>query len=499
MCALDQGKSENQPQAAVDLAPLYLVAAVGFSCLIGWELTAVFAPSVPLLSWCSIEEGIKLRIASVLALVVTYVVFGLKADWVYEHRDRLLPLSSLLALAAVAESLVSTYVAALPFAVSAAVWVLFGFAQASAMSCWCVFFSIVPTKRTAHVIACGAALGTLLFVLVNATSLVWASLLQTALLIGGSMGAVAFLSRRIPRETVPRVDELRAAPALSATAAVSVACHGAVYGFMTVELCSMGYEAALVGGASGIGGILLVFVWNYLGARVNVDVGVVQRITLPFLVASVLLLPFCDGAARVACGCVANMALAHTSVFAWYSTSIDNYEFRLHPVRRYAMRQAPSWLGFFLGSVFAFVLVFALELEGMALCLAMALFSVVVVVSFSVYGGDESEMRARLDDLLDVAGKGVVEAVAQEEGEGEDPAPQALTLERRCAHVAERYALTPREGEVLILLARGRNAEYIAGALTVSPATVKSHIYHIYRKLGINSQQRLMDIVDEWG
>ena len=47
------------------------------------------------------------------------------------------------------------------------------------------------------------------------------------------------------------------------------------------------------------------------------------------------------------------------------------------------------------------------------------------------------------------------------------------------------------------LLAKGRNAEYIAGQLMVTPATIKSHIYHIYQKLGVNSQQRLMDLVDE--
>ena len=50
---------------------------------------------------------------------------------------------------------------------------------------------------------------------------------------------------------------------------------------------------------------------------------------------------------------------------------------------------------------------------------------------------------------------------------------------------------------MFFLLAKGRNAEYIAEQLVVSPATVKSHIYHIYRKLGINSQQHLMNIVDD--
>jgi DNA-binding CsgD family transcriptional regulator len=66
-----------------------------------------------------------------------------------------------------------------------------------------------------------------------------------------------------------------------------------------------------------------------------------------------------------------------------------------------------------------------------------------------------------------------------------------------CNSIARRYHLTPRELEVLILLAKGRNAGYIATKLVLSNHTVKTHIYHIYQKLGINSQQELIDQVDK--
>ncbi len=81
----------------------------------------------------------------------------------------------------------------------------------------------------------------------------------------------------------------------------------------------------------------------------------------------------------------------------------------------------------------------------------------------------------------------------QQEGEADD----GQTFRARCDEVAARYKLTPRESEVLRLLAKGRNAEHIARVLVLSIATVKSHIYHIYRKMDVNSQQHLMDIVDE--
>jgi DNA-binding NarL/FixJ family response regulator len=49
-------------------------------------------------------------------------------------------------------------------------------------------------------------------------------------------------------------------------------------------------------------------------------------------------------------------------------------------------------------------------------------------------------------------------------------------------------ALTERESEVLSLLAKGlRNAE-IAKAMFLSPETVKFHLRHLYRKLGVSSR-----------
>ena len=48
--------------------------------------------------------------------------------------------------------------------------------------------------------------------------------------------------------------------------------------------------------------------------------------------------------------------------------------------------------------------------------------------------------------------------------------------------------LTERELEVLQLAAQGKSGREIARALVVSPATVKSHLEHIYRKLGVSDR-----------
>jgi DNA-binding NarL/FixJ family response regulator len=49
--------------------------------------------------------------------------------------------------------------------------------------------------------------------------------------------------------------------------------------------------------------------------------------------------------------------------------------------------------------------------------------------------------------------------------------------------------LTTKEREVLARLAEGRSNTQIAEALFVTPATVKTHLSHIYAKLGVTSRQ----------
>ena len=51
-----------------------------------------------------------------------------------------------------------------------------------------------------------------------------------------------------------------------------------------------------------------------------------------------------------------------------------------------------------------------------------------------------------------------------------------------------RPVLSPREREVLELIARGRSIPAIAGELYLAPSTVKTHVQRLYEKLGVGDR-----------
>ena len=77
-----------------------------------------------------------------------------------------------------------------------------------------------------------------------------------------------------------------------------------------------------------------------------------------------------------------------------------------------------------------------------------------------------------------------------------EPTENGDEIPNACAELASQYALTPREHEVLGLLARGRTAAYVGHSLGISQGTAKTHIRSIYHKMDIHTQQDLMDLIE---
>ena len=125
---------------------------------------------------------------------------------------------------------------------------------------------------------------------------------------------------------------------------------------------------------------------------------------------------------------------------------------------------------------------------------------VVVVVMFfilvseaiskqSYYPGESQEPARRI--VIGPRGEMMLEASCEDAESG------VRFFHLKCDAVAKQCGLSKRQTEVLHMLAKGRNAEYVQKQLFISPHTAKAHISNIYRKTGAHSRQDLMDLVEK--
>jgi len=80
------------------------------------------------------------------------------------------------------------------------------------------------------------------------------------------------------------------------------------------------------------------------------------------------------------------------------------------------------------------------------------------------------------------------------------PAVAARLMRRAgAASAAEREALTAREREVLGRVARGQSNKQIAGELRIGETTVKTHLLHIFDKLGVDDRTAAVTVALQRG
>jgi DNA-binding NarL/FixJ family response regulator len=70
-------------------------------------------------------------------------------------------------------------------------------------------------------------------------------------------------------------------------------------------------------------------------------------------------------------------------------------------------------------------------------------------------------------------------------------APARRPLEPRSAIATREPTLTPREADVVRLIARGLTNRQIAGELVSSERTASSHVYRLLGKLGFSSRAQV--------
>ncbi len=68
--------------------------------------------------------------------------------------------------------------------------------------------------------------------------------------------------------------------------------------------------------------------------------------------------------------------------------------------------------------------------------------------------------------------------------------------ERVFDDLAREYALSPRERQIVGLIARGYTCAFVSAEVGIAEGTVKAHVAHIYQKLGVHHKDELLELVD---
>jgi DNA-binding CsgD family transcriptional regulator len=83
----------------------------------------------------------------------------------------------------------------------------------------------------------------------------------------------------------------------------------------------------------------------------------------------------------------------------------------------------------------------------------------------------------------------------KQSGAPADGLTQNPSIGLSCQRLSEKHQLTPRESEVLLLLADGRDTPYIATQLFLSKNTVRTHVKNLYAKVDVHNKQQLLDLL----
>lgn len=74
--------------------------------------------------------------------------------------------------------------------------------------------------------------------------------------------------------------------------------------------------------------------------------------------------------------------------------------------------------------------------------------------------------------------------------------PRRRVFRERCEQVADRFSLSPREREVMMLIATGKDMPAMQEILVLSKSTISTHREHLYQKMEIHSKQELIALID---
>ncbi len=245
--------------------------------------------------------------------------------------------------------------------------------------------------------------------------------------------------------------------------------------FLNVELKG----AVLVGVVLGASFVLILLACR----RERLDLRTVYATSLPLIVAASLCVLVALPGFGTAGGVLSNAAYTLFSIFTTALLCNVSFRYGVGPLWLFGFACASISLGSLATSVLTDKVDFIAASKPF-LTLSVSALVMVFVCLYVAFGASGEDARSW----------GLAREPQARPSEGADE-PCEESLEQRCARLARRYGLTRREEEVMALLAQDATYAQVEESLAIANSTLKTHVRHIYAKLGVTDKRGLAELV----
>jgi DNA-binding CsgD family transcriptional regulator len=411
------------------------------------------------------------------------------AEWVYRHKKPVLAccLSASIVLISAGQLLSFEY-----GFLGSLTWIGAGLALCALRIYWLIYYNLSFNMRTELRIAASFVFGAAVFCAIALTHPPSQVLLPLFCgLVVGSMLLGVILTRDNPGEKPSLIYRSRQFSRFITSDILMLLLQGVVLGFTVVVVVIIGPEAVSLSALSVLVGCIVAIAITLMYKQRNYSLSLLLKRLLPAASVFFLFSSLLGQDVQLVCVCIIQGIIMYAQSRKVVLGVVLNNQLNLNPVTHHSLVPLPYLAGLFIGF---FATVFAQQVLSFD---SFALFVLAIAGSFIVL------LVIFLQDFKNIQGRQGDTFSGLADYQHNEPAHNLTGAEafedfvnKLCDELVERFGLSRKESEILRYLVRGRNADYISNSLYISLSTAKTHIYHIYSKLGVNSHQQLLDVFE---
>ena len=363
-------------------------------------------------------------------------------------------------------------------------WVCLGVACACITLLWGRFYASIGLKRASLYMPLSLVLAVIAGLILGSMQTLAATLLTTLLPVF-SVGMFLLVASELPTSEEHAVLSRRQPRRVLWRMVLAIGVYGTTLGFYLYS-CALFGQGGSFPSAGRVVALCVPLVTILLLRRHNL--GLIFRITLPLTAAGFLLLPLLGANAGWIGAAVVAAGGTFFDILTWIALSEIAHGGRLTPIRVFGLGRAANAGGIALGWLGSYLLLGTTPTNpSPVLGFSVGMVFILILTTTLILKEEDFPAKEATPRALVVTEDGM-------------PAPETHNgpghWRRVCTRIAHEHDLSPREEEVMVLLAKGRSMKHIEETLVISFHTAKSHANHIYRKLGVHSREELIDLVE---